>query len=61
MPELIFITGCNAAGKSTFIRTRLNELEGFEILITDVKTLQNQGNTTRCCNGLPARQAIKSM
>ncbi|MEJ2901119.1 hypothetical protein WAE58_01710 [Pedobacter panaciterrae] len=36
MPELIFITGCNAAGKSTFIRTRLNELEGFEILMTDV-------------------------
>lgn len=26
MPELIFIAGCNAAGKSTFIRSRLNEL-----------------------------------
>jgi predicted ABC-type ATPase len=35
-PELIFIVGCNAAGKSTFIRTRLNELEDFEILMTDV-------------------------
>jgi len=35
-PELVFIAGCNAAGKSTFIRTRLNELEGFEILMTDV-------------------------
>ena len=36
MPELIFVAGCNAAGKSTFIRTRLNELDGFEILMTDV-------------------------
>lgn len=35
-PELVFVAGCNAAGKSTFIRTRLNELEGFEILMTDV-------------------------
>ncbi len=35
-PELVLIAGCNAAGKSTFIRTRLNELEGFEILMTDV-------------------------
>jgi predicted ABC-type ATPase len=35
-PELVFVTGCNAAGKSTFIRTRLNELEGFEILMADV-------------------------
>ncbi|TKC59965.1 hypothetical protein FBD94_13645 [Pedobacter hiemivivus] len=36
MPELVFVAGCNAAGKSTFIRTRLNELESFEILMTDV-------------------------
>lgn len=36
VPELIFVAGCNAAGKSTFIRTRLNELEGFQILMTDV-------------------------
>jgi len=35
-PELIFITGCNAAGKSTFIRSRLNELVDFEVLMTDV-------------------------
>jgi predicted ABC-type ATPase len=35
-PELIMIVGCNAAGKSTFIRTRLNELESFEIIMTDV-------------------------
>lgn len=36
MPELVFVAGCNAAGKSTFIRTRLNELEDFEVLMTDV-------------------------
>lgn len=35
-PELIFIAGCNASGKSTFIRTRLNELSGFEIIMADV-------------------------
>jgi predicted ABC-type ATPase len=35
-PEFIMVVGCNAAGKSTFIRTRLNEFEGFEILMTDV-------------------------
>jgi predicted ABC-type ATPase len=35
-PELVFVAGCNASGKSTFIRTRLNELEGFEVLMTDV-------------------------
>ena len=49
-PELVLIAGCNAAGKSTFIRTRLNELEGFEILMTDVY----KGRTKE-----PARQAIK--
>jgi predicted ABC-type ATPase len=35
-PELIFVAGPNAAGKSTFIRTRLNELTGFQIIMTDV-------------------------
>lgn len=36
MPELVFVVGCNAAGKSTFIRSRMDELENFEILMTDV-------------------------
>jgi len=49
-PELVLIAGCNAAGKSTFIRTRLNELEGFEILMTDVY----KGRTKEL-----ARQAIR--
>jgi predicted ABC-type ATPase len=35
-PELIFVVGPNAAGKSSFIRTRINELEGYEIIMTDV-------------------------
>jgi len=35
-PELIFIVGPNAAGKSSFIRTRINELNGCEIIMTDV-------------------------
>lgn len=35
-PQLIFIAGCNAAGKSTFIRTRLSELSWFEVIMTDV-------------------------
>lgn len=36
MPELVFVVGCNAAGKSTFIRSRMDKLENFEILMTDV-------------------------
>lgn len=36
MSELVFVVGCNAAGKSTFIRSRLDELEDFKILMTDV-------------------------
>jgi predicted ABC-type ATPase len=35
-PELIFVAGCNASGKSTLIRTRLNELSDFKIIMTDV-------------------------
>ena len=35
-PELVFVTGPNAAGKSSFIRTRINEIEGCEIIMTDV-------------------------
>jgi predicted ABC-type ATPase len=35
-PKFVFVAGCNAAGKSSFIRTRLNELDGFEIIMTDV-------------------------
>jgi predicted ABC-type ATPase len=36
VPELTFVVGPNAAGKSSFIRTRINELEGCEIIMTDV-------------------------
>ncbi|HEY8782114.1 MAG TPA: hypothetical protein VIM16_10890 [Mucilaginibacter sp.] len=36
VPELVFVAGCNAAGKSSFIRTRLNELPTFEIIMPDV-------------------------
>jgi predicted ABC-type ATPase len=35
-PQLIFIAGCNAAGKSSFIRTRISGLNDFEIIMTDV-------------------------
>lgn len=34
-PELIFIAGCNAAGKSIFVRARLSEVSRFEIIMTD--------------------------
>lgn len=36
IPQLIFVAGCNASGKSTFIRMRLNDLADFEIIMTDV-------------------------
>ncbi|MFI5160485.1 MAG: zeta toxin family protein [Sphingobacteriales bacterium] len=35
-PRFIFVAGCNAAGKSSFIRTRLNKLSDFDIIMTDV-------------------------
>ena len=35
-PNLIFVAGCNASGKSTFIRTRLNELSNSKVIMTDV-------------------------
>ncbi len=35
-PELVFVVGCNAAGKSSFIRSRLYDLSDFEIIMTDV-------------------------
>ncbi|MET4080199.1 putative ABC-type ATPase [Pedobacter sp. UYP30] len=35
-PELFVVTGPNAAGKSSFIRSRLNDFSGFEIIMTGV-------------------------
>lgn len=35
-PEFFVITGPNAAGKSSFIRSRLNDFVGFEVIMTDV-------------------------
>lgn len=35
-PELIFVTGCNAAGKSSLIRSHRGELPNYEVIMTDV-------------------------
>ncbi len=35
-PDLIFVTGCNAAGKSSLIRTHLSLYPDFEVIMTDV-------------------------
>ena len=35
-PQFILVAGCNAAGKSSFIRSRIHQLENFEIIMTDV-------------------------
>lgn len=35
-PRFFFVAGCNAAGKSSFIRTRFNQLADFEVIMTDV-------------------------
>lgn len=34
--DLIFVTGCNAAGKSSLIRSHLSEFPGYEVIMTDV-------------------------
>jgi predicted ABC-type ATPase len=36
LPQFVFVAGCNAVGKSSFIRSRINQLEDFEIIMTDV-------------------------
>jgi len=35
-PILYVVTGPNAAGKSSFIRSRLNDFSAFEVIMTDV-------------------------
>ncbi|HLZ89657.1 MAG TPA: hypothetical protein VKQ52_20530 [Puia sp.] len=35
-PDLIFVTGCNAAGKTSLIRSHLSEFPDYEIIMTDV-------------------------
>ncbi len=35
-PDFIFITGCNAAGKSSLIRTHLSEYPDYQVIMTDV-------------------------
>ncbi|HEY4065227.1 MAG TPA: hypothetical protein VGM30_25175 [Puia sp.] len=35
-PELIIVTGCNAAGKSSLIRSHRGELPDYEVIMTDV-------------------------
>lgn len=35
-PDFIFVTGCNAAGKSSLIRSHLSEFPGYEVIMTDV-------------------------
>ena len=42
VPDFIFVTGCNAAGKSSLIRTRLNEFAAYEIIMTDVYKSRSQ-------------------
>jgi predicted ABC-type ATPase len=34
-PDLIFVTGCNAAGKSSLIRTHLSLFPDYEVIMTD--------------------------
>lgn len=34
--DFIFVTGCNAAGKSSLIRNHLSEFPGYEVIMTDV-------------------------
>ena len=34
--SLIIVSGCNAAGKSTFIRSRINQFENYCIIMPDV-------------------------
>ena len=35
-PDFIFVTGCNAAGKSSLIRTHLSEYPDHQVIMTEV-------------------------
>ena len=35
-PDLIFVTGCNATGKSTLIRNNMSVILDYKIIMTDV-------------------------
>ena len=41
-PEFIFVTGCNAAGKSSLIRTHLSEYPDYQVIMTDVYKSQSR-------------------
>jgi len=41
-PELLFITGCNAAGKSSLIRTHLSQFPDYEVIMTDAYKIRSQ-------------------
>jgi len=41
-PELLFVTGCNAAGKSSLIRTHLSQFPDYEVIMTDVYKSRSQ-------------------
>lgn len=49
-PELFFVCGCNAAGKSSFIRTRISNLQDFEIIMTDVYKSRSKAIITQAIN-----------
>lgn len=36
MPDLLFVTGCNAAGKSSLIRTHLSQFPDYTVIMTDL-------------------------
>jgi len=35
-PDFIFVAGCNAAGKSSLIRSHTTEFTDYEVIMTDV-------------------------
>jgi predicted ABC-type ATPase len=41
-PEFLFVTGCNAAGKSSLIRTHLSQFPDYEVIMTDVYKSRSQ-------------------
>jgi predicted ABC-type ATPase len=42
MPDLLFVTGCNAAGKSSLIRTHLSQFPDYDVIMTDVYKNRSQ-------------------
>gem|GEM_PF-2932866 len=52
-PELLFVTGCNAAGKSSLIRSHMADFQDYQVIMTDVYKERSRQVFSECFQILP--------